>query len=289
MLRKLLPIVVLYLLSSCQFSEECKYTGNVELIMDWESLWGNLQKPESLNALFYKEGDHQLSKVILGDTIYQNIPAGDTELITYNHPSEIKFEGDGTSSNAEIHLPTYFEGNIRAVKESPMICSTNGSFIVPIEGTIKHTIIPHPIVKQLNFVVKVIKEGKVGNIKSCRASLSGISTGYSLSTRTPIRSKATVFFPLESNGKEDTFKHNFFVLGVNPDLPGEESIANKLVVTILLDDGETKSSEIELSDKFNLFSDNIFTCQVDITISALSTDIIISDWEQGNWDQIIIQ
>ena len=39
-------------MSSCRFSEECNYTGNVELIMDWESMWGDLLKPDSLTTLF---------------------------------------------------------------------------------------------------------------------------------------------------------------------------------------------------------------------------------------------
>lgn len=287
--KLLLAILCILMFASCKFSEECDYTGNVELTMDWDSLWGNLQKPDSLTALFYREGKFPLKKTLVGDTTYIGIPSGDTDLLTYNHPSNIEFRSGGSMYDSELYLPTYFEGNIRAVPECPMICSTNGSFTVPIDGTVKQLVTPLPIVKQLIFIVNVVKlGGDMGELSSANASLSGIATGYSLSKKEPIRNKATVFFPLE-RGKKDTFTHRFFVLGVTPNAPDQEPISNKLSVTVFLDDGESKAVDIDLTELFDQFTSNIFKCEIDIEISAISSDVTISNWGQGNWNQITIQ
>ena len=58
-------------MSSCRFSEECNYTGNVELIMDWESMWGDLLKPDSLTTLFYHNDRLSALRTLLGDTVYE--------------------------------------------------------------------------------------------------------------------------------------------------------------------------------------------------------------------------
>lgn len=280
----IVAICCMGLMSSCEFSEECNYTGEVEVIMDWESLWGDLQKPDSLTALFYN-GNQTVRKELLGDTVYHNIPAGDTQAILYNRSEQIETKGLESLNGAEIHLPTYFEGNIRAVKEAPMLCSVQNNIHVPIEGTAQWHASPLPIVKQLVFTVNVIRQGVMAELKACQASLSGIATGYSLYRKEPVTSKATVFFSLEK-GKKESFNHRFFVLGVNPN---QETIPKKLSVKVILEDGETKAAEIDLTEQFNQFTENIFQCNVEIIISSLSTEIEITDWKQGAWNQIIIQ
>lgn len=290
MIKRTLTMAMLGLLvASCQFSEVCDYVGSVEMTMDWESMWGDLQKPDSLTALFYRNGSAPLRKGLKGDTIYDNIPAGDTELITYNQPKGILLKGLETSSGVEIHLPTYFERNTRAVGECPMLCAVNNHLNVPIESVVKQEIAPLPIVKQLVFVVNVIKEGVTGELSACRASITGIATGYSLGKKEPIRSKATVFFSLGKDKKKDSFSHRFFVLGVNPDVQGQESIPKKLSVSVTLDDGEAKAAELDITGLLNDFTANVFKCEVDVKITSLQTDIEIASWQQGAWNQIIIQ
>lgn len=287
--KLLLAILCILMLASCKFTEECDYTGNVELTMDWDSLWGNLQKPDSLTALFYREGEFPVKKTLVGDTTYIGIPSGNTDLFVYNHPSNIELRGGGSMYDSELYLPTYFEGNIRAVNECPMICFTNENFKVPVDGTVKQLVTPLPIVKQLIFIVNVVKlGGNMGELSSANASLSGISTGYSLSKKEPIRNKATVFFPLE-RGKKDTFTHSFFVLGVNPNTPDQQPISNKLTITVFLDDGESKPVDIDLTELFDQFTSNILKCEVDVEISAISSNVTISNWEQGTWHNIVIQ
>lgn len=280
------------MLSSCQFSEDCQYKGNVELAMDWESLWGNLEKPDSLTAIFYSQGN-PVKKSLLGDTIYENIPAGENELFTYNYkPNEIECKGLERAETAELHLPTYFTTNgTRAVNECPLICTTKTPLTVPIDGTVKQIITPEPIVKQLAFIVHIEKKGITGQVKSCNASLSGIATGYSLFNKTATRSKettATVFFPLKEK-EEDSFSHSFFVMGVNPTTTSEDIISKKLTVNIVLDDGESRAADLDLTEQLDLFAGNAFKCELTVTISALSTNIIIKDWQQGHWEEISIQ
>lgn len=293
-MKKLLILIVTvtFTLTSCKFSEECNYTGSVELSLDWESLWGNLQKPDSLTVLFYRDGKTPIRKDLYGqstDTIYNNIPSGSTNMLIFNKPDGVQSHTLSELSNAELRLPTYFEGNIRAVQECPMICEVNNDIIVPIEGVTQHSISPLPIVKQLTFVVNVIREGVTGEPATCNASLSGISSGYSLSRCEATRTKATVFFPLSKKADSDTFNHSFFVLGVNPDRSDMESISKKLSISVALDDGEVKSADFDLTDQFNEFTSNIFKCEVNVTITALSTDISIVGWEQGTWQHIVIQ
>lgn len=283
-------LVLLY--SGCRFSEDCNYTGSVQLTMDWESLWGDIQKPESMNVLFYRSDKSSAQRTLLGDTIYENIPSGETEMIIINQPTGAEFSGLESFTNSEIYLPTYFEGNIRAVNECPMICAFNSHLTVPIEDLVQETVTPLPIIKQMYFIVHVIKEGVTSNISSCKASLSGIPTAYSLSRKEAIRSKATVYFPLEKNESEEEgeeYGHSFYVLGVNPTKAGEESISKKISVTVNLDDGEVKSEEIDITSELDAFTSNVFKCEITVKITAVSTNVEISSWEQGIWGQIIIQ
>ena len=278
-------------MSSCRFSEECNYTGNVELIMDWESMWGGLLKPDSLTTLFYHNDRLSAQRTLLGDTIYQNIPSGETEMLIYNRAKGTESIGLDNYQDGELHLPTYFEGNIRAVNECPMVCAFNTHLLVPIEDIVQQTVTPLPVVKQMVFIVHVVKDGVTGNVQECRASISGIATGYSLSRQEAIRSKATVFFPLERDMKEEEedYKHSFFVLGVNPAKDGEEDIAKKLSVTVTLDDGEVKSEDVDITAELDRFTSNVFKCEVTVKITSVSTNVEIASWEQGTWDQIVIQ
>lgn len=278
-------------MSSCRFSEECNYTGNVELIMDWESMWGDLLKPDSLTTLFYHNDRLSALRTLLGDTVYESIPSGETEMIIYNRAKGTESIGLDIYQNGELHLPTYFEGNIRAVNECPMICAFNTHLLVPIEDVVQQTVTPLPVVKQMVFIVHVVKDGVTGNVQECRASVSGIATGYSLSRQEAIRSKATVFFPLKRDMKEEEedYKHSFFVLGVNPAKDGEEDIAKKLSVTVTLDDGEVKSEDVDITAELDRFTSNVFKCEVTVKITAVSTNVEIASWEQGTWDQIVIQ
>lgn len=282
---------IVFAMSSCRFSEECYYTGNVQLTMDWESMWGDLLKPDSLTALFYHNDKLTASKTLLGDTIYEKIAAGETEMIIYNQAKGTKSSGLDMYPDGELHLPTYFEGNTRAVNECPMICAYNSHLLVPIEDVVQETVSPLPIVKQMVFVVHIVKEGVTGDVASCKASLSGIATGYSLNRREEIRSKATVFFPLERNNNEEQeeYEHSFFVLGVNPSQDGVESISKKLSVTVTLDDGEVRSEDVDITAELDHFTSNIFRCDVTVKITAVSTSVEIASWEQGVWNQIVIQ
>lgn len=295
-MMKLMPHIVILciilMMSSCRFSEECNYTGNVQIVMDWESLWGDIEKPDTLNTFFYRGERASAQRMLLGDTIYENIPSGETNMIVINQPVGTEYVGLEYLPEAEIHLPTYFEGNIRAVNECPMICAFNGNMTVPIEGVVKQVVTPLPIIKQMIFVVHIVKEGVTGNVTSCQASLSGISTGYSLNKQEAVRSKATVFFPLsryEDPEDNEVYKHHFFVLGVNPAKLGEDIIEKKLSVTVTLDDGEVKSEELDLTAELDHFTSNIFKCEVMVKITSVSTSVEIASWKQGAWGQIVIQ
>lgn len=285
-------LCILLMMSGCRFSEECNYTGNVQIMMDWESLWGDIKKPDTLTALFYRDDRLSAQRTLLGDTVYENIPSGKTDLLVINQPKGTESSGIEVYSGAELHLPTYFEGNIRAVNECPMVCAFNGNLTVPIEELVQQTVTPLPIIKQMVFTVHVVKEGITGNVISCHASLSGIPTGYSLSRQEAIRSKATVFFPLSpatSPEGDEEYRHHFFVLGVNPARTGEEPIEKKLAVTVTLDDGEVKSEEVDITAELDHFTENVFKCDVTVKITALSANVEIASWGQGKWDQIVIE
>lgn len=94
MLKRIsLVMLSVLLVTSCRFSEECNYTGSVEITSDWESLWGNLQKPDSLIALFYRDGDIPIKKRLFGsstDTLYTGIPSGNTDMVVYNQPDGVQ-------------------------------------------------------------------------------------------------------------------------------------------------------------------------------------------------------
>lgn len=281
-IKKLIVSLTLVLvLTGCQFSEDCRYTGNVLVLADWDNLWDTLEKPESLEVFFY--GKSLDPKAFFGDTLYSGISSGNSNILIYNPHEDIIIKGKETLATAEIHLPTYFNGNTRAVKESPLICTSYEQALIPIEDVVTVRTSPRPIVKQMDFTINIVSQGQIGEILSCDAMLSGMTTGYSLMTNQPhSNNRASVFFPLQKIDSAQ-FRHDFFVLGVAP------SAQNILTITVKLSDGEVKTSAIDLSTELNSFTDDIFSCCIDVNITAASIEVTISQWEQGIFGQLIIQ
>jgi hypothetical protein len=298
--KRPLLIALLYavhaaLFTSCQFSEECNYTGDVEIVIDWDALWGDIQSPESMGLAFIQDKS-MTYKELRGDTVYTGIPWGKTRLFACNGLEKMLSLGAAISADGELTLPTRFNGNTRVVSECPMICAFKDWIDVPIDDRIREVVSPEPIVKQLYFIINLIKDGQnVGDVTSCEASLSGISTAYNFHKEAPVRSKGTFPFKLKQSTRtnaiavDDRYSSQFYVLGVNATQVGEEPIRKKLSVTVTLDNGEIKSEEVDITPELDKFNTNIFKCELTLRISTTDMNVSIGNWEQGAWGEIVIQ
>ena len=270
-------------LSGCDFTEDCHYTGSVGVRMDWSELAAGLSRPDTLSAFFYHPDFRPEEHVLVGDTAYDSITAGETTLCLLNLPQGIEMRQTASLSEAALQLPTHLEGNLRVVDGCPLICFFRDDFMTPVEDTICRTARPQPLTGQIILKAHILREGITAEVDTCTASLSGISTEYALGSGEASRNDATVCFPLEKEQGTDTFTKRFFVLGVSGDNP------NIFSVTVRLEDGETRHAETDLSEQLAGFKNGVFEAEITITLTALGMEISIGSWNQGEYGDIIIQ
>lgn len=274
------------LLSACSFTEECDYTGNVNVLIDYEEFWKDMPKPEDFNIVFNSKKRDNDKRILKGDTTYTDMPSVGTDIWVYNKPEGVEFK----NGDREVHLPTHFDGNTRYTQEAPMIAVYRGHVNVPIEDTERHIVSPRPVVKEIDMNITIDREGDVGEVAGVEAYLSGINTGYDLEKDEPIHSKGTVKFGLSKvvDSKKTHYRHRFFVFGVNTPKEGYERIPKKLLVSIRFKNGDVRTREIDISEQLDKLNTSRFECHVNVRITALSLDLTLVKWGQGAWGEVVL-
>lgn len=272
-------------LSSCSFSDTCGYTGNINILMDYEEYWKGMEKPDEYKIVFKTKSSTDNEK-LLGDTTYTDMPSVNTDILVYNKPQGVEF----TDNDREVHLPTHFDGNVRYTEEAPMITVYHGNTTVPIEETVRHIVSPKPIVKEIDLTIHVEKDGDVDEVVGISSYLSGINTAYDLHKNEPIHSKGTVKIGLSrvQGISQEQYRHKFYVFGVNTPKEGVEHVAKKLLISVKFKDGSVKTKEIDISEQLDLLNTDRFKCEVRVRITALSVDLTLIRWGQGSWGNAVL-
>lgn len=282
----LLLVSVLSLFSCHAFTEDCHYMGGVAVRMDWSDL-GPVPRPDSLVALFYHPGYGPEIRTLRGDTVYDSITAGETTMLLLNVPPGLELHTGDSPGESTLTLPTRFEGSLRVSDGCPPVCVWRDGFMVPVEDIIHRTAVPRPLTKLIILKAYIVREGVTADVDTCLASLSGISTVYNLGTGEASQNDATVRVQLRQAAQEeehtDTFTGSFHVPGVKGENP------NRFSVYLVLEDGETRRAELDLTRELSTFTEDIFTASIRITITALGMDISVGSWSQGSSGEIIIQ
>ena len=284
----LLLITLTLLSSSCDFSEECHYKGDVQLLFDWKKLVDGDVVPERMETLFYGEGNTAQSFTLSKDTLLTGIAAGQQQVVTLNHPSQVTFTGTDNFETLQLCLPTFMENGSLHTTEAPMIYMDQQQIKVEPYDTVSCRLVPQPLIQQVNFEFEVIREVVIAAPQKIDAELSGVSTAYLVSRMEAVRSSAILGF-LTQKEYENEFKKSIRVLGLNPSVSGLEVISKILSVSLTLEDGHLYSSEIDLTSKFENFQTGVLTCRIEIHITNQGMNMQIADWKTLDWGDIHIQ
>jgi hypothetical protein len=284
----LLLITLTLLTSSCDFSEECHYKGDVQLFFDWKKLVDGDAVPQRMETFFYGEGTIPQSFILSKDTLLTGIAAGQQQVVTLNHPSQVTFTGTENFETLQLCLPTFMEKRSLHTTEAPMIYMDQQQIKVEPYDTVSCHLVPQPIIQQVNFEFEVIRDIAVAAPQKLDAELSGVSTAYLISRMEAVRSSAILGFSTQKES-ENEFKKSIRVLGLNPSVSGLEAIPKILSVSLTLEDGHLYSSEIDLTNKFENFQTGVLTCRIEIHITNQGMSMQIADWKTLDWGDIHIQ
>lgn len=270
-------LLVALAVTGCDFSEECSYTGNAEILADWDTLWEYIDETNALTAVFYKGDGTSVSYPVERGVACQRVSSGGTRLLVYNAAEgvEVKETADGYP---ELQQATFYNGDVLAVGECPMVCAGTAELTVPVDGTVYQLVNLAPVVKRLNFKVNVSNAQSLGGVASVIASFGGVATGYSMNERIPTGASATVFFPLEQSGvQSEVFSHELNVFGVSADGTGQ------LAVEVKYKNGSSKVYNLNLKATLNKFTKDVFLCEVELRASETATNASVTKWTQESW------
>lgn len=261
--------------SSCDFSENCHYTGVVDLKIDKTHLDN---ETKNLNVLFYCEGNPALKFLVDGDTVISEINAGKNNLILINDLKDVSFEGMSKKESAQISLNTLTKGEKVYVNSSPLIFTDRKDIDVAPFDTVKVILKPVESEKKINFDFQVKGEGSAVKLA---AELSGVQTKYSLSTMNALPSEAILPFD-GTKTNHNVFTKSVYALGVNQ----KTGVKKILSIKLNLSDGITLSHDIDLTERLDSSSGAIIDCSIILTIKNADFNVIIQDWTSRDWGTI---
>lgn len=275
-MKKILVIVGLICLCSCtEFSENCRYTGAVDLSIDRSNL-----SPETkhMKALFYCDGNPALNFTLYGDTVLSSINAGKNNVLLINDISEVSFDNLNDKESAQISLKTLTKGEKVYVNSAPLIFTDKKDIDVLPFDTVKLHLSPISTEKKINF--KFLINGDT-NVTSISAELSGIQTKYSLASMCPLTSEAIILFDGIKN-QENDFSQSIYTLGLNT----KSGIKKVLSLSLNLSDRMKLSQNIDLTEKLDNSEGSVIDCTIMISINNSKLETIIQDWTTHDWGTI---
>ncbi|PXV61084.1 uncharacterized protein DUF5119 [Dysgonomonas alginatilytica] len=269
----------LLLIHSCSmidFSEDCTYTGNVEVRFDWSNLSEGDKVPEWMDTRFYTPALPVRSFMLRGDTLLTEIVTGHYQVLAYNPIKGIDFIGLDNIETAIAQPPiSEKDGKLYTVQAPLLYAAKTDIQVQPYTSTVCE-LIPKSCIRQLfvNFIV--INEG-FAEVENISGELSGVATGYSFAEMEAIRSTAILPFSSIklSNGN---FLSNLRVFGLNPSQEGQSEIQKEMYLSLQLSDGRIFNDILDLTGLFSDFTAASMYLTLEIRLTAMGMKISITDW-----------
>lgn len=279
-IRILFSVISCMLLASCSlidFSEDCTYTGNVEVKFDWTNLLEGDKVPQLMDTRFYANSLSHLGYLLSGDTLLREVAAGRYEVTAYNNTEGLEYTGLENIETAKAQLPvTEKEGKLYTL-QAPLLYAAKTDIQVLADQTNSCILYPKSCIRQIFINFILIREGFDSDVENISGELSGVATGYSFYQKEAIRSSAIL--PFKSKKITDNnFLAELRVFGVNPNEEGFAEIPKDLKLSVSMADKRIFSEHFSLTEIFKDFRSASMYLTLEIRLTAIGMKISITDW-----------
>jgi len=275
-------VLCLSLVSGCSmidFSEDCSYTGDVEVIFDWERLLDGDQKPGLMQTVFYPGNSALSSFMLAGDTLLKGLAATRHDVLSYNHPAGITFHETDCPCTAYATAGTYTKDGKSYVTNVPALYAAKTDIVIPaFEGT-RCVLTPQPCFQQVFISFVIIRSNVDAEVESLSGELGGVATMYSLGDMAAMQSEASLSFEGKQTA-EDNYHTALRVLGMSP------AASKGLDVHLLLDNGDNYRQSLDLTGVFENFTAPAIYLTIEIYLSHAGITLSIADWYTGEGGNI---
>lgn len=287
-IRILFSVISCMLLASCSlidFSEDCTYTGNVEVKFDWSNLPEGDKVPQLMDTRFYGKSIPHFGYLLRGDTLLRGIAAGRYEVTVYNRSEGLEYTGLENIETAKAQLPVSEQNGNLYTLQAPLLYAANTDIQVLADQTGSCLLYPKSCTRQvfINFIL--IKEGFDSDVESISGELSGVATGYSFSQKEAVRSSAILPFTSRKI-TDNNFLAELRVFGMNPNEEGLSEIAKDLELSVSMADKRIFSEHFSLTEIFKDFRSASMYLTLEIRLTAMGMSISITDWHTVDWGEI---
>lgn len=271
-------------LSGCNFSEECHYTGNVNVTTDWSQLIPKDSIPMTEASFYVATGGVQRYE-ISKDTLLTGVSAGEQTALLVSRAAGVQFTGMESAGTAQAQLPTYTEEGITYTVQAPLLYADCQRLKVEPFETTTCRFVPTPCIRQVNFTFHIIREADAGEPLVLDGRLSGLDSRFNLAAHEAAGGRATLKFSTMKVAVDD-FKQTIRVFGFCQTKKVPQFPTNLLTLRVQLSDGYQHEATIPMDKLLASVTAPVINCKIDVFISSLGASLVVSGWEVGNWGEI---
>lgn len=276
-------LTALLMLSSCSlidFSEDCTYTGNVQVKFDWANLQQGEKQPGRMETVFFSQSAMR-SYSLGGDTLLTGMIQGEYKILAYNQDEGLIYCGLQRIEGARVQLPVTYKDNIPYTVQAPTLYAAKTTVQISPDITALCELTPKSCVRQVfvNFIV--INQG-FPQVESIDGELSGVATAYSPDAMEAIPSSARLAFDSRKLIK-DRFLSNLRVFGLNPAQEGQTEVQKDMNLRLQTADGKLYHENINLTKLFSGFTGASMYVTLEIRLTAMGIAVSVTDWHTVDW------
>lgn len=278
-IRILFLVISCMLLTSCSlidFSENCTYSGNVEVRFDWSNLLEGDKVPEWMDARFYGQSTPLLNYNLSGDTLLTGIPAVRFEVTAFNRTKGLDYTGLENFQTAKVQLPISEKDGKLYTVQAPLLYAAKTDIQVQAYTSTVCELIPKSCIRQV-FVNFIIINDGFSEVENISGELSGVATGYSFYQKEAIRSSAILPFTSRKI-RDNNYLTELQVFGMNPNEEGLAQIPKYLKLSLSMADKRIFSENFSLTEVFKDFKSASMYLTLEIRLTAMGMKISIADW-----------
>ncbi|MBW9280186.1 DUF5119 domain-containing protein [Bacteroides fragilis] len=286
---KLLAGAALFMLASCNFSEECIYYGTCKISLDWSEINGESAIPSvnEMNLILYPLTGEGLSKMPVAPEPFNSLSfqkellVGDYDVFVYN-PATYIMQNPTSSKEAMLTISTIADGAKKYINQEllPVYVAASESMTIAHEDTTNLVLKPMFFLQILEFHINVKNMIKV-DVKQIDAELEGVATQkYMLSAGIGEDFAIQQFTALKNEEEKNRYDKSIRVLGIN------NTVSNQLDLSLLFEDGHEVRTSVDLSEKLKNFTAAKAVIELEVLTGEYNTEASIQDWHEVDWGEL---